>query len=442
MQHTVPPPLLHWQEDPAAFLRQLFAMAVQRAQPAQCLAPYLPAVPAGRTVVVGAGKAAASMAFALEALWPASAPLSGTVVTRYAHTPPADRPGPHGAVRRIEVLEAGHPVPDAAGMEAAGRMLQAVQGLTPADLVIGLISGGGSALLTVPAQDMTLADKQRLNQALLTSGAHIGEMNCVRKHVSRIKGGRLAQACAPARLITLAISDVPGDDPATIASGPTVPDASTCADALEIIQRYRLPLPELVLERLMRGELETPKPGAECFEHSQVHLVATPALALQAAADWSQTCGVRAYLMGDALEGESQELGRSHAAWAIDPVLRAGFQAPCVLLSGGETTVTLAGAFARGGRASEYALGLLQGLQSAPGVWALAADTDGIDGSEHNAGVLVRPDSLSRAQALGLSAGDHLLRHDAFGFFEALGDLVVTGPTFTNVNDFRALLMC
>ena len=440
-----------WQENPRSFLKHLFAVAVQRAMPLYCLKPFLPQPPKGRTVVIGAGKAAGAMAQALESLWPADAPLSGAVVTRYQHTP--TRPaGLAGQKPRIDVLEAAHPVPDAAGLAASSRMLELVQGLTADDLVIALISGGGSALLTLPAQGLTLADKQALNQALLASGAHIGEMNCVRKHLSRIKGGRLAQACVPAQLLTLAISDVPGDDPATIASGPTVPDTTTCAQALELIERLNLPVPPHVLAQLRDQMLETPKPGDVCFEHAQVHVVATPAQALKAAAQWAQSAGLRAYVMGDAIEGESREVGQAHAVWAKDPA----FQRPCVILSGGETTVTLRAhdksahdinahsdplLKPQGGRAGEYGLGLAKALAGQAHTWAIAADTDGIDGSQDNAGVLVAPDTLARSEALGVYIDAHLRRHDSYGFFKALGDLVVTGPTFTNVNDFRALLL-
>jgi len=449
---TTPPtpvPTALWQENPRAFLKQLFAVAVQRAMPMHCLKPFLPTPPKGRTVVIGAGKAAGAMAQALEALWPADAPLSGAVVTRYHHTPPtpASPPGHVAQKPRIDVLEAAHPVPDAAGLAASARMLDLVQGLSADDLVIALISGGGSALLTLPAEGLTLADKQVLNQALLASGAHIGQMNCVRKHLSRIKGGRLAQACVPAQLLTLAISDVPGDDPATIASGPTVPDTTTCVEALELIERLHLPVPPQALAQLCDQTLETPKPGDACFEHAQVHVVATPAQALQAAAQWAQSAGLRAYVMGDAIEGESRQVGQAHAAWAQDPA----FQRPCVILSGGETTVTLRAQDLsahsdgmpkpQGGRAGEYGLGLAKALAGQARAWAIAADTDGIDGSQDNAGVLVAPDTLARSEALGVDINAHLSCYDSYGFFKALDDLVVTGPTFTNVNDFRALLL-
>ncbi len=423
---------------PTAFLRSLFDAAVARAQPARTIAPYLPPPPRGRTVVVGAGKAAAAMAAAVDALWPAAAPLSGLVVTRYGHVPPSlPQPG-----ARIAMLEAAHPVPDAAGAQAAERMAQAVQGLGPDDLVLALISGGGSALLAQPAPGITLADKQAINQALLASGASIAEMNCLRKHLSALKGGRLAALAAPARTVTLLISDVPGDDPATIASGPTVPDPSTCADALAIAQRYGLPLPGAALQGLASGALETPKPGDPLLARNSVHLIATPQLSLEAAAALARSQGVAAHILSDAIEGESREVAKVHAALARQ-VARQGqpFARPCVLLSGGETTVTLAPGTqgGRGGRASEFLLSCALQLQGAAGIYALAADTDGIDGVEDNAGACTTPDTLQRAQALRLSAQDFLTRHDAYSFFAALGDLVVTGPTHTNVNDFRAL---
>ncbi|MFD0666566.1 glycerate kinase type-2 family protein [Ramlibacter sp. MAHUQ-53] len=429
--------------DPRALLRHLYEVAVRSAQPLHGLGPHLPAVPRGRTVVIGAGKAGAAMAQAVEALWPADAPLSGLVITRYHHTPPR----PAGLAQRIAVREASHPVPDAAGLAATREMVALLQDLTPDDLVLCLISGGGSALLVQPAQGLTLEDKQRINRELLLSGAHIGEMNCVRKHLSQIKGGRLAAACAPAQLVTLAISDVPGDDPAVIASGPTVPDPTTCADALEILDRYRITVPAEVRARLERGELETPKPGDAAFARSRFTLVATPWQSLQDAAQAARALGLPAHVLGDDLEGESREVGKVHAALARS-VARRGqpFTRPCVILSGGETTVTVRPVpegqpRGRGGRAGEFCLGLAQALQGEPGVWALAADTDGIDGVEDNAGAWVTPDTLARAAAAGRSALQHLERNDAYGFFAPLGDLLVTGPTNTNVNDFRALLV-
>ena len=429
--------------DPAQFLRQLFDAAVARAQPMLNMPDCLPAVPRGRTLVLGAGKAAGAMAHALEALWPADAPLSGMVVTRYHHTPPR----PTGLPQRIEVLEAAHPVPDYAGLKASERMMSLCQGLSADDLVICLISGGGSALLTLPAEGLTLADKQQINRALLESGAHILEMNTVRKHLSRIKGGRLAAACHPAHVVTLTISDVPGDDPAVIASGPTVPDASTCAQAIAILERYRIALPEAVWAALRSGVLETPKPVDPVFQGHSVQMLATPQQSLQAAAEVARLAGLNAYVLSDEIEGESREVGKVHAALARAAARDEGpFQKPCVILSGGETTVTVRPQAAdaprgKGGRAGEFCLGLAVGLQGQAGVWGLAADTDGIDGVEDNAGALVTPDTLSRADALGLKPLVYLDRNDSYRFFEALGNLVVTGPTHTNVNDFRAILV-
>ncbi|MDD0810565.1 glycerate kinase [Curvibacter sp. RS43] len=428
---------------PAAFLEHLYAVAVQRAQPLHGLGLHLPPPPKGRTLVLGAGKAGASMAQALEALWPADAPLSGLVVTRYHHIPPR----PAGLPQRIDIVEAAHPVPDAAGEAAAQRILQLTEGLTADDLVLCLISGGGSALLTLPAEGLSLAEKQRINRALLESGAHIGEMNCVRKHLSRIKGGRLAAACAPAQVLTLTISDVPGDDPSVIASGPTVPDATTCADALAILARYRIDLPAAVQAALEAGALETPKPGDPVFAGQTVQLIATPRQSLEAAAEVARAAGLPVHVLADDMEGESREVGKVHAALARSVALHGTpFARPCLILSGGETTVTIRPQApgtprGRGGRAGEFCLGLAQALQGQAGVWALAADTDGIDGVEDNAGARVRPDTLARAQAQGLRIDAFLDRNDAYGFFEAVGDLVVTGPTNTNVNDFRALLI-
>ena len=430
--------------EPRAFLRHLFTVAVKRALPLENTAAYLPAPPKeGHTIVIGAGKAGASMAQAVEALWPQDAPLTGLVVTRYHHVPVR----PAGLQQRIDIVEAAHPVPDAAGLHAAERILQMVQGLTENDLVLCLISGGGSALLTLPAEDLKLADKQRINKELLNSGANISEMNCVRKHLSRIKGGRLAAACAPARVVTLTISDVPGDDPSIIASGPTVPDATTCADALAILKRYSIDVPAAVLTQLESGALETPKPGDAAFNGHEVHMIATPQQSLEAAAAQARAAGLNAYILSDEMEGESREVGKVHAALARAAARGEGaFQKPCVILSGGETTVTIrkqseGAAKGRGGRAGEFCMGLALGLQGQSGVYALAADTDGIDGIEDNAGAYVAPDTLERALEKGLKLDVHLDRNDAYSYFNALGDLVVTGPTHTNVNDFRALLI-
>lgn len=430
-------------------LKGLYRAAVDRAQPALVMPGLLPPPPKGRTVVVGAGKAAGAMAQAVDALWPDHAPLNGLVVTRYGHTPPVVP----GATPRIEILEAAHPVPDEAGVSASERMLQLVQGLSPDDLVLCLISGGGSALLTLPPAGLSLADKRAISQALLLSGAPIDEMNTVRKHLSRIKGGRLAQACGPARVVTLTISDVPGDDPAVIASGPTVADPSTCADALAILTRRGIALPPVALEALQAGAWETPKPvtaNGLMVPHHELVMMATPGQSLQAAAHWAKAQGWRAHVLADDMEGESHEVGGVHAALARAVAQGKGaFEKPCILLSGGETTVTVQSTVGvsvphrkgRGGRAGEFCMGLLLGLKGHAGIWGLAADTDGIDGVEHNAGAWVRPDSWQRALDQGLSVHEHLASHDSFGLFESLGDLVVTGPTHTNVNDFRALLI-
>ena len=432
-----------YQQNPLLFLQHLYQIAVRNALPLEGLRAHLPAVPKGRTLVLGAGKAGGAMAQALEQLWPQDAPLSGLVVTRYGHTPPR----PAGLAQRIEVVEAAHPVPDAAGLAAAERILALTQGLTADDLVICLISGGGSALLTLPTEGLSLEDKQRINRQLLESGAHIGEMNCVRKHLSRIKGGRLGVACAPAQVVSLLISDVPGDDPSVIASGPTVPDPSTCADALSILQRYAIDLPAPVAHLLQSGALETPKPGDPRFANHQVYLIATPQQSLQAAASAARAAGIHCHVLSDEMEGESREVAKVHAALARAVALHGQpFAKPCVILSGGETTVTVrpqpaGGPRGRGGRAGEFCLSLAQALHAQPGVWALAADTDGIDGVEDNAGALVAPDTLARAAALGMKPSAYLDRNDAYGFFAPLGDLLITGPTHTNVNDFRAILI-
>ena len=430
-------------DDPRAFLRGLFDTAVRRALPAQAMGAHLPPPPAaGRTLVLGAGKAGGAMAAALEALWPQDAPLSGLVVTRYGHVPPRD-PGASPGSGRIEVVEARHPVPDEAGLRAARRIAALAQGLTPQDLVLCLISGGGSALLSLPAEGLGFEGMQALNRALLKSGAAIDEMNTVRKHLSAIKGGRLGALCAPARVVTLAISDVPGDDPAVIASGPTVPDASTCADALRILDRYAIPVPPAVRAGLESGAFETPKPGDPRFDGHALHLIATPQASLDAAASAARAAGIEAHVLSDEIEGESREVGKVHAALAR-AVARRGtpFARPCVILSGGETTVTVrTDKPGRGGRATEFLLGCALALQGEPGVHVLAADTDGIDGVEDNAGAIVTPDTLARARAQGLKAAEFLDRHDAYAFFRGIGDLVTTGPTFTNVNDFRALLV-
>lgn len=416
--------------DPRALLRQMFDAAIASALPAQCLPPHLPAPPRGRTVVVGAGKAAAAMARAVEEHWPGE--LEGLVVTRYGH---------RVATRRIEVVEAAHPVPDLAGREAAERILAKVRGLGADDLVLCLISGGGSALLALPAPGLTLHDKQAINRALLRCGANIGEMNCVRKHLSAIKGGRLAAAAAPAQVLTLLISDVPGDDPAVIASGPTVPDPTTFAEARAILRKYGIDEPRAAVEHLEAAMDETPKPGDPRLARCETRMIAAPQRALEAAAAVARAAGVAPLILGDALEGESREVALVHAGIARQ-VLRHGqpLPRPCVLLSGGETTVTVRGS-GRGGRNVEFLLALAVALDGAPGVYALAGDTDGIDGAEERAGAMVAPDTLARAAALGIDAKAALADNDGHGFFEKLGDAVITGPTLTNVNDFRAILL-
>lgn len=415
---------------PRDVLRRMFDAAVASALPDKCLPGFLPPPPRGRTIVIGAGKASAAMARAVETHWPGD--LSGLVVTRYGHRVACDR---------IEIVEAAHPVPDLAGREAAERILKLVQGLTEDDLVLCLISGGGSALLTLPAPGLTLQDKQAINRALLASGANITEMNCVRKHLSAIKGGRLAAAAAPAKVVTLTISDVPGDDPAVIASGPTIADRTTFAEALAILHKYRITEPAVVVQHLERAADETPKPGDPRLARCETHMIATPQMALEAAAAVARDAGYTPLILGNALEGESRDVAQVHAGIARQ-VLGFGqpVKAPCVLLSGGETTVTVRGK-GRGGRNVEFLLALAVALDGAPRVHALAGDTDGIDGAEETAGAIVGPDSLARAAAIGVNAKARLAENDGHGFFEALGDTVVTGPTLTNVNDFRAILI-
>ncbi len=427
---------------PAALLRKLLDAAVERAQPGVVLPAYLPPPPQGRTVVIGAGKASAAMARALQAHWPADQPLSGVVVTRYGHIPPSAQ---IGTPDRITLLEAAHPVPDTAGLVATQSLLAALSGLTEDDLVIALMSGGGSALLAAPLDGWSLEGEQDLNLQLLRSGATIGEMNTVRRHLSALKGGRLAQHCRPARLVTLAISDVPGDRLEDIASGPTVPDPSTCADALEVIDRYGLSLPVDLLSRLQGGDLETPKPGDAGFAHDTAQLIATPRDMLQAAALCARQLGLAAHVLGDRLEGEAVSVGLAQAELAMQVArgLHAQFKPPCVLLSGGETTVTL-GSLSRpasGGRNRELLLAAAMALQGQPHVWMLCADTDGIDGTADAAGAIIAPDTLPRARILGLDAQALLALHESGRFFQSLGDAVVLGPTFTNVNDFRAVLV-
>ncbi len=410
-------------------LNRIFMAAVASADPAKVLQHHLPSPPKGRCVVVGAGKASAAMAAALEAAWP-HVDLSGVVVTRYGHAVPT---------ARIEIIEASHPVPDDRSAEAAKRILAAVEGLTADDMVIALISGGGSALMVAPAEGMTLADKMAVNRALLASGATISEMNAVRKHLSRIKGGRLALAARPAKVVSLLISDVPGDDPSEIASGPTVADPSDIETVREIISRYALDLPENVRKVLEKGE-ETPKAGDI---DEDIRLIAAPSLALQAAADEAVKLGLTPLILGDSLEGESKDVGAVMAGIALS-ANRKGLplKGPAVLLSGGETTVTIGkGPAGKGGRNTEFLLSLALTLKGADEIWAIAGDSDGIDGVEDAAGAVVTPDTLARMREAGVDPRQSLVSHDSYTAFKAAGDLVVTGPTLTNVNDIRAILI-
>jgi hydroxypyruvate reductase len=411
-------------------LRSLFDAAVAAAQPALCLPAHLPPHPKGRTIVIGAGKASAAMARALEDHW--EGPLEGLVVTRYGYEVPC---------QRIEIVQAAHPVPDAAGLHATERIRNLVNGLTADDLVIALISGGGSSLLVAPGIGLTLADKQLINAALLKSGANISEMNCVRRHLSSIKGGRLGAACHPAQLLTLLISDVPGDSPVDIASGPTVADPTTCADALAIVKRYRIDLPSTVRALLESGVGESVKPGDPRLGASQTRIITAPQLALEAAARVARTAGITPHILSDSLEGEARDIGTAHAGIARQVALHGQpFKPPCVLLSGGETTVTLKGD-GRGGRNVEFLLSLAIALDGQPGVHAIAGDTDGVDGVEEIAGAVLTPDTLARAWANGINPRASLDNNDGHGFFQALGDSVITGPTLTNVNDFRAIVI-
>lgn len=420
--------------DPQKLLRDMFDAAIAAAQPEKRIPLFLPDPPpaGGRTVVIGAGKASAAMAKTFEDHW--AGDLSGLVVTRYDYDVPC---------QRIETVEAAHPVPDAAGEQAARRMLDLVSGLTDKDLLICLISGGGSALLSAPGPGLTLEDKQAVNRALLRSGATIHQMNCLRKHLSAVKGGRLAAAAAPARIVNLLISDVPGDDPAVIASGPTVPDPTTYADARAIVEKFAIDLPPAVRTVLDAGANETPKPDDPLFDRVETHLIALPQASLEAAAEVARAAGVTPVILGDALEGEARDLAAEHAALAIETAAGGGpAKAPCVLLSGGETTVTIRCQGGRGGRNTEYLLAMAAALKGAQGIHAVACDTDGIDGSEDNAGAVISPQTLARAKAAGLDAGAFLANNDAYTFFSGIGDLVMTGPTLTNVNDFRAMVIC
>lgn len=417
-------------ESPRELLRALFRAAIDAADPKLCVPPHLPTPPAGRTIVVGGGKAAAAMARAVEEKYLGT--VSGAVVTRYGHAVPC---------QHIAVIEAAHPVPDAAGAAGAERLLDAIRGLTKDDLVLCLMSGGASALLTLPGPGITLEEMRALTTALLKSGAAIGDMNTVRKHLSRINGGRLAAAAHPARVLTLAISDVPGDDPATIGSGPTVPDPTTLADARNVLQRFAIQPAPSIAAHLARVESESVKPGDPHLARAEFRLVASPQASLDAAAALARKRGFATLILGDAIEGEAREVAKAHAQIALDISHGKGpVKAPAVLLSGGETTVTVRGK-GRGGRNVEFLLALTLALGERPGVFALAGDTDGIDGTEDNAGAIATPDSLARARQRGLNAAASLANNDGYGFFTNLGDLVVTGPTLTNVNDFRAILV-
>jgi hydroxypyruvate reductase len=413
-----------------ALLKAMFDAAIAAAQPDKCVPPHLPAPPRGRLVVIGAGKASAAMARAVERHYPGK--LEGLVVTRYGYAVSCER---------IEIVEAAHPVPDAAGEQAAKRMLDMVRGLGADDTVLCLISGGGSSLLPLPLEGITLEDKQAVSRALLASGASIGEMNCVRRHLSAIKGGRLAAACYPAHVLTLLISDVPGDAACDIASGPTAADPSTCQDALDIVRRYGIALPPKLRQVLESGAGESVKPGDARLAGHELRFVATPQMALEAAARVAMDAGVKVHILGDSLEGEAREVGKVMAGLALQ-VARRGqpFAAPCILLSGGETTVTVRGD-GRGGRNVEFLLAAAIALRGEPGVHGLAGDTDGVDGQEEIAGAYFSPDTLARAFAREIRPMRSLDRNDGHGFFQALGDSIVTGPTLTNVNDFRAILI-
>ena len=416
--------------EPRALLEKMFKAAIAAAQPALCVPPKLPAPPRGRTIVVGAGKASAAMAKAVEQTWQGE--LSGVVVTRHGYGVPC---------KRVEIIEAAHPVPDLASVTAAQRVLEAVKGLNREDLVLCLVSGGGSSLLVAPLGGLTLDDKQAVNRALLQSGASISEMNCVRRHLSAIKGGRLAAACHPARVMTLLLSDVPGDEPMDIASGPTVADPTTCADARDVVRRYGVALPAVATGILQSGLGESIKPGDPRLEGTEVNFVATPQIALEAAAAVGREAGWPVHILGDSIEGEARDAGKFLAGLALQ-VARHGqpFEPPCILLSGGETTVTVRGR-GRGGRNVECLLSLAITLQGHKAIHALAGDTDGVDGAEEIAGAYIGPGTLDRAWAAGIKPKDRLADNDGHGFFQQLGQSIVTGPTMTNVNDFRAVLV-
>ena len=416
--------------DPRSLLRSMFDAAVASAQPSAVVPAHLPEPPKGRLIVIGAGKASGAMARAVEDHYKGK--LEGLVITRYGYAVPCER---------IEIVEAAHPVPDESGLVAAKRIAALVSNLTEDDLVLCLISGGGSALMPAPAEGLTLADKQAINSALLKSGASIGEMNCVRRHLSTLKGGRLAAMCHPARVLTLLISDVPADHLPDIASGPTVTDESTCADALNIVARYGIELPAAARQLLDSGAGETVKPGDPRLARAETRLISSPQIGLEAGAAVARAAGYGVCILGDSLEGEAREVGQVMAGITRQVVVHGQpIQTPCVLLSGGETTVTVRGN-GKGGRNVEFLLALGLALKGQAGAYAIAGDTDGVDGLEEIAGALLTPDTLARARALGLNPAQSLDNNDGHGFFGALGDAVITGPTLTNINDFRAVLI-
>lgn len=416
--------------DPKELLRQLSDAAIRAADPSVRVPPILPAPPK-KAIVLGAGKASAAMARAIEKAWP-DTDLSGLVVTRYGY---------EVACERVEIVLAAHPVPDDAGREAARRILEMAEGAEADDLVIALMSGGGSALLTAPADGITFEEKQEVNRQLLRCGADIGEMNTLRKHISAIKGGRLAAAAQPAKVLSILISDVPGDDPAVIGSGPTVPDPTTFADAMNVVRKYDLKLPASVMKHLEAAASETPKPGDKIFDGNDLIFAAKPDKSIEAAADVARNAGYTVIDLGDRVEGEARDVGREHAEMALACKQGNGKAGvPCVILSGGETTVTMTGN-GRGGRNTEYLLGVAERLDGAAGIYAVACDTDGVDGSEDNAGAFVDPTTVARAAETGLTVAEALEKNDAYSLFENIGDLLVTGPTYTNVNDFRAVVV-
>ena len=417
--------------DPREFFTALFNAAVAAADPEKAIRQFLPAKPKGRTILIGAGKGSAQMAAAFEKAW--DGPIEGLVVTRYGYG---------CACERIEVIEAAHPVPDEAGLVASKRLFEKLEGLTSDDLVVALISGGGSALLPSPPEGMTLADEIAVNEALLASGAPISAMNTVRKHLSTIKGGRLALAAHPAKVVSLLVSDIPGDNPAFVASGPTVPDCATRQDALATVDAYRLKLPEAAMRHLETDAANAPMPDDPRFAGNEVHVIASAARSLEAAAAEAEKRGIKAVILSDSMEGEAREVAGVHAAMAREIATRGRpFEKPVLLLSGGETTVTIREKGGKGGRNSEFLLALALGIEGVEGVHAFAADTDGIDGSENNAGAFADFTSAGRMRATGEDPKAALMRNDAWTAFSAVSDLFVPGPTGTNVNDLRAILI-